>query len=394
MNKKTVRDVDVAGKTALARVDFNVPLDKQGHVTDTTRIEAALPTIRYLLDQGAKVILMSHLGRPDGKVVESMRMAPVAAELQRLLGKPVKTAPDSVGPDVERLARDLRPGEVLLLENLRFHPEEEANDPQFAKQLASLGDIYVNDAFGTAHRAHASTEGVAHYLPAVAGFLMQKELDALGGILEEPQRPLAAIIGGAKVSTKIKVLQNLLDKVDVLLIGGGMANTFLKAKGYDVGKSLLEEDKVPVASDLMKQAQDKGVTLGLPIDVVAAAKFEPDSQTKVVDAGGVPEGWTIVDIGPKTVEEYRALLLPAKTIFWNGPMGVFEMPPFAKGTKAIAEILSKSEATTIVGGGDSVAAVEQMGYADRMSHISTGGGASLELIEGRTLPGVAALQDK
>jgi phosphoglycerate kinase len=393
MNKKTVRDVDVAGKTALVRVDFNVPLDKRGHVTDATRIEAALPTIRYLQEQGAKVVLMSHLGRPDGKVVESMRMAPAAAELQRLLGQPVKTAPDCVGPEVEKLVKGLKPGEVLLLENLRFHPEEEANDPQFAKQLASLGDIYVNDAFGTAHRAHASTEGVAHYLTAVAGFLMQKELDALGGIIENPQRPLAAIIGGAKVSSKIKVLQNLLDKVDVLLIGGGMANTFLKAKGYNVGKSLLEEDKVQVASDLMKQAQDKGVELGLPIDVVAAAKFEPDSETKIVDADSVPEDWTIVDIGPKTVEEFRALLLPAKTVFWNGPMGVFEMPSFASGTKAIAEILSKLEATTIVGGGDSVAAVEQMGYADRMSHISTGGGASLELIEGRTLPGVTALQD-
>ena len=394
MNKKSVRDVDVVGKTVLVRVDFNVPLDKRGHVTDATRIESALPTIRYLLDQKAKVVLMSHLGRPDGKVVESMRMAPVAAELERLLGQPLRTAPDCVGPEVEKLVLELKPGEVLLLENLRFHPEEEANDPQFAKQLASLGDIYVNDAFGTAHRAHASTEGVAHYLPAVAGFLMQKELDALGGILENPQRPLAAIIGGAKVSSKIKVLQSLLSKVDVLLIGGGMANTFLKAKGYNVGKSLLEEDKVGVAADLVKQAEEKGVTLGLPIDVVVAQKFEADSLEKTVDADSVPEDWTIVDIGPKTVEEFRALLLPARTIFWNGPMGVFEMPPFAKGTKAIAEIMSKSEATTVVGGGDSVAAVEQMGYADKFSHISTGGGASLELIEGRTLPGVAALQDK
>ncbi len=394
MDKRTVSDVDVAGKTAIVRVDFNVPLDKQGHVTDATRIEAALPTIHYLLEHNARVVLMSHLGRPDGKVVESMRMAPVARELERLLGQPVKMAPDSVGPEVERLVRDLQPGEVLMLENLRFHPEEEANDPGFAKQLAALGDIYVNDAFGTAHRAHASTEGIAHYLPAVAGFLMQKELDALGGIVENPEHPFAAIIGGAKVSSKIKVLQNLLTKVDILIIGGGMANTFLKAKGYEVGSSLLEPDKVDVAWDLMRQAQDKGVQLGLPIDVVVAQRFEADAPTRVVEVDQVPEGWTIVDIGPRTVEEFRAVLLPARTIFWNGPMGVFEMPRFAAGTKAIAEILSKSDAVTVVGGGDSVAAVEQMGYADRMSHISTGGGASLELIEGRTLPGVAALQDK
>lgn len=394
MDKRTVSDVEVAGKTAVVRVDFNVPLDKQGHVTDATRIEAALPTIRYLLEHNARVVLMSHLGRPDGKVVESMRMAPVARELERLLGQPVKMAPDSVGPEVERLVRDLQPGEVLMLENLRFHPEEEANDPRFAKQLAALGDIYVNDAFGTAHRAHASTEGIAHYLPAVAGFLMQKELDALGGIVENPEHPFAAIIGGAKVSSKIKVLQKLLTKVDILIIGGGMANTFLKAKGYEVGSSLLEPDKVDVAWDLMRQAQDKGVQLGLPIDVVVAQRFEADAPTRVVEVDQVPEGWTIVDIGPRTVEEFRAVLLPARTIFWNGPMGVFEMPRFAAGTKAIAEILSKSDAVTVVGGGDSVAAVEQMGYADRMSHISTGGGASLELIEGRTLPGVAALQDK
>ncbi len=394
MDKKTVRDVDVAGKTAVVRVDFNVPLDKQGHVTDATRIEAALPTIRYLLEHNAKVVLMSHLGRPDGKVVESMRLAPVARELERLLGQPVKTAPDSVGPEVERMVRDLQPGELLLLENLRFHPEEEANDPGFAKQLAALGDVYVNDAFGTAHRAHASTEGIAHYLPAVAGFLMQKELDALAGIVENPLHPFAAIIGGAKVSTKIKVLQNLLGKVDTLIIGGGMANTFLKAKGYDVGSSLLEPDKVDTAWDLMRQAQDRGVELGLPIDVVAAQRFDADAPTRVVEVDKVPEGWTIMDIGPRTVEEFRALLLPAKTIFWNGPMGVFEMPRFAAGTKAMADILAKSEAVTVVGGGDSVAAVEQMGYADRMTHISTGGGASLELIEGKTLPGVAALLDK
>ncbi len=395
MNKKTVRDLEVAGKTVLVRVDFNVPQDKKtGQITDNTRIAAALPTIRYLLEHNAKVVLMSHLGRPDGKVVESMRLAPVARELERLLGQQIKVAPDSVGPDVESLIKDMNPGEVMLLENVRFHPEEESNDPGFAKRLAALGDLYVNDAFGTAHRAHASTEGVAHYLPAVAGFLMQKELEALGGILENPRRPLAAIIGGAKVSSKIKVLQNLLTKVDTLIIGGGMANTFLKAQGHEVGKSLLEEDKVGVASDLMKQAQERGVQLGLPMDVVVAERFEAEAPSKIVPMDQVPQGWTIVDIGPRTIEEFRKLLQPARTIFWNGPMGVFEMPRFAEGTKAIAEILAKSGAVTIVGGGDSVAAVEQMGYADKMTHISTGGGASLELIEGRTLPGVAALQDK
>jgi len=394
MEKKTIRDVDVAGKTVLVRVDFNVPQDKEGNVTDTTRIEAALPTIRFLLERNARVILMSHLGRPDGMVVGKLRMAPVALELGRLLGQPIKVAPDSVGPEVERMVRDLKPGEVLLLENLRFHPEEEANDANFARQLASLADLYVNDAFGTAHRAHASTAGVAAYLPAVSGFLMEKELRALSGIVERPERPLAAIIGGAKVSTKIKVLQNLLTKVDVLIIGGGMANTFLKAKGYDVGKSLLEEDKVDVARDLVNQAQQKGIKFGLPVDVVVAETFDANAQSKVVDVSDVPEGWVIMDIGPRTVAEFKALLKPARTIFWNGPMGVFEMPRFAGGTKAIADILAGSGAITVVGGGDSVAAVEQMGYAGRMTHISTGGGASLELIEGRALPGVAALQDK
>lgn len=394
MDKQTVRDVDVAGKTVIVRVDFNVPQDKEGNVTDTTRIEAALPTIRYLLERNAKVVLMSHLGRPDGKVVEKLRMAPVARELGRILGQEIKVAPDSVGPEVERMVRDLKPGEVLLLENLRFHPEEEGNDKQFAKQLASLADVYVNDAFGTAHRAHASTAGIAEYLPAVSGFLMEKELAALGGILENPQRPLAAIIGGAKVSTKIKVLQNLLSKVNVLIIGGGMANTFLKAKGVDVGKSLLEEGMLDIARDLVKQAGERGVTIGLPVDVVVADKFEADATSKTVDVNQVPEGWMIMDIGPKTIEEFSNLLKTARTVFWNGPMGVFEMPKFAEGTKAIADILAKSDAISVVGGGDSVAAVEQMGYADRMTHISTGGGASLELIEGRTLPGVAALKDK
>ncbi|HEX9015322.1 MAG TPA: phosphoglycerate kinase [Chloroflexota bacterium] len=394
MDKQTIRDVDVAGKTVIVRVDFNVPQDKEGNVTDTTRIQAALPTIRYLLDRNAAVILMSHLGRPDGKVVEKLKMAPVARELERLVGRPVKVAPDCVGPEVERMARDLKPGEILMLENLRFHPEEEANDAGFAKQLASLADLYVNDAFGTAHRAHASTAGIAAYLPAVAGFLMEKELSALGGILENPKRPLAAVIGGAKVSTKIKVLDSLLAKSDTLIIGGGMANTFLKAKGIDVGKSLLEEDKLEVARDLMKKAEQRGVTLGLPVDAVVAERFDADEPSKVVDVESVPPGWVIMDIGPRTIAAFGEMLRPARTIFWNGPMGVFERPKFAEGTRAIAEILANSGAVTVVGGGESVAAVEQMGYADRMTHVSTGGGASLELIEGRTLPGVAALKDK
>jgi phosphoglycerate kinase len=398
MNIKSIRDVDVSGKRVLVRVDFNVPLDKDGNVSDNTRIRESLPTIRYLLKRDAKVILMSHLGRPKGKVVGDLRMTPVARELGKLLERDVKVAPDSVGPEVESMVESMRPGQVAMLENLRFHPEEEENDPEFARKLASLADIYVNDAFGTAHRSHASTTGVAEHRPAAAGFLMEKELEALGGILGEPKRPFAAIIGGAKISTKIQVLENLLDKVDILLIGGGMANTFLKARGVEIGRSLVEDDLVDSARDLIDRAQEKGVTLGLPTDVVITEQLDNEHDfgipTKAVELDQVPPDWYIVDIGPRTVQDFRSLLAPARTVFWNGPMGIFEMPRFAAGTKQIAEMLADSGATTVVGGGDSVAAVEQMGYADRMSHISTGGGASLEMIEGKTLPGVAVLQQK
>lgn len=398
MDIKTVRDVDVSGKRVLVRVDFNVPLDKDGNVTDNTRIKESLPTIRYLLKRDARVVLMSHLGRPKGKVVQDLRMAPVGRDLGKLLEKEVKLAPDSVGPEVESLVQSMKPGQILLLENLRFHPEEEENDPGFARQLASLGEIYVNDAFGTAHRAHASTAGVADNLPAVAGFLMEKELQALGGIMEDPKRPFAAIIGGAKISSKIQVLESLLDRVDILLIGGGMANTFLKANDVEIGRSLVELDLVDTARDLMVRAQQKGVKLGLPTDVVVTEQLDNEHDfgipTRAVELDQVPPDWYIVDIGPRTIQEFKALLAPARTVFWNGPMGVFEISRFAEGTKQIAELLADSGATTIVGGGDSVAAVEQMGYADRMTHISTGGGASLEMIEGRTLPGVAVLQKK
>jgi phosphoglycerate kinase len=398
MNIKTIRDIDVSGKRVLVRVDFNVPLDKDGYVGDNTRIKESLPSIRYLLKRDARVILMSHLGRPKGKVVGDLRMAPVARELGKLLEKDVKVAPDSVGPEVESMVQAMKPGQVLMLENLRFHPEEEENDPDFARKLASLADIYVNDAFGTAHRAHASTTGVADHTPAVAGFLMEKELEALGNILGQPKRPFAAIIGGAKISSKIDVLKTLLDRVDILLIGGGMANTFLKANGLEIGKSLVEEDLVDTARDLMNRSQEKGVTLGLPTDVVITEQLDNEHDfgipTKAVELDQVPSDWYIVDIGPRTVQEFKSLLAPARTIFWNGPMGIFEISRFAEGTKQIAEMLADSGATTVVGGGDSVAAIEQIGYADRMTHISTGGGASLEMIEGKTLPGVAVLQQK
>ena len=397
MDKKTIRDIDLAGKRVLMRVDFNVPLDAEQHITDDTRIRAALPTIRYLLDHGAPVILMSHLGRPDGKVVEKLSLAPVGRHLSELLGRPVEMATDCVGPAVEAQAKALRPGQVLLLENLRFHKEEEKNDPDFARQLAALGEVYVNDAFGTAHRAHASTEGVTHYLPGVAGFLMEKEINFLGSALENPRRPFVAIIGGAKVSDKIAVLERLIGMVDALLIGGGMANTFLKAEGYEIGDSLFEEGKLDVARDLVAKARKRGLKFLLPTDVVVADRFAADATYKVVSRDDVPKGWRILDIGPKTIEAFHDALAGAQTIVFNGTLGVAEMPAFAKGTNAIIEILAertRTGATTIIGGGDSAAAVDEAGAAEKMTHVSTGGGASLEFLEGRVLPGVAALQDK
>jgi len=393
MNKKTVKDIDVAGKRVLVRVDFNVPQNDSGNITDDTRIRAALPTIQYLIDHNAKVILVSHLGRPKG-VTDKLRMDPVAKRLSALLGKPVKKADDVIGPDIEAAVNALSPGEVILLENVRFYAEEEANDPGFAKKLASLADIYVNDAFGTAHRAHASTEGVAHYLPAVSGFLMQKEIDYLSKAITNPDRPYVAILGGAKVADKIPVIENLIDKVDVLLIGGGMAYTFLKAKGYEVGKSLLDESSLGLVKEQMDKAAAKGVRFELPDDVLAADRLAPDADTRVVSISGIPADWLGLDIGPRTSEKFRKYILEAGTVVWNGPMGVFEMEPFAGGTRAVAQAMADSKAVTIVGGGDSAAAVEQMSFADKMSHVSTGGGASLEFLEGKQLPGVVALNDK
>ncbi len=391
MNKKTVTDLNVKNKKVLVRVDFNVPLDAARRITDDRRIVAALPTIRYLLDQGAAVILMSHLGRPKGAPDPEFSLKPVAAHLSDLLGQPVTMAEDCVGPDVQKAAAALKPGAVLLLENLRFHNEETKNDPEFAKQLASLADVYVNDAFGAAHRAHASTEGINHYLPSAAGFLMQKELDFLGKALEAPEHPFVAILGGAKISDKIGVIDNLLSKVDQLLIGGGMANTFLKAQGYDVAESLVENDSLDNARSLLEQGKDK---LVLPVDVVVADRFDNDAKKQVVKVDAVPSGWRILDIGPETVKMFNQVLAQAKTVVWNGPMGVFEFPEFAKGTFAVAKALADIKATTIIGGGDSAAAVEQSGLAEKMTHISTGGGASLEFLEGQVLPGVAALNDR
>ena len=389
--KKTVRDVDVQGQRVLVRVDFNVPLSEDGQVTDDTRIRAALPTIEYLRRNGARGVLMSHLGRPKGKVVESLRLDPVADRLAELLGHPVHKLNEVIGPVVRGAITAMRPGDVVLLENLRFHPEEEANDPIFARQLGSLADLYVDDAFGTAHRAHASTEGVAHYLPAVAGLLMARELEVLGKALTSPDRPFAAILGGAKVSDKIDVIESLLPRVDRLLIGGGMANTFLLALGYDVGESLVEPDKVDVARDLLGRGTSK---LVLPVDVVVADAFSADANRQIVTPDKVPAGWRIMDIGPATAKRFSQALQGARTVFWNGPMGVFELEPFASGTIVIAHAVADLPgAMTIVGGGDSVAAVEAAGVAGRISHISTGGGASLEFLEGKELPGVAVLED-
>ena len=392
MRKKTVRDIDVAGKRVLVRVDYNVPLDG-GRILDDSRIRATLPTIRYLQEQRAKIILMSHLGRPKGPD-EALSLRPVAERLAALLAEPVLSTGCCVGPDVQRAAYSLDPGDILLLENLRFHPEEEANDPEYAKALASLGEVYVNDAFGTAHRAHASTEGVARLLPAVAGFLMEKEIEFLGRAVENPERPYAAIIGGAKISTKMAVLESLLSKVDKLLIGGGMANTFFKAEGFNVGESLVEDDFLDHARNVMRQAEEKGVKLLLPADVIVAERFAADSPAKRVSVKDVPEGWRIMDVGETTIDVFARALQDCRTVVWNGPMGVIEMAPFAHGSHRLAGVIANlPEATTIIGGGETAAVVEQVGLAGRFSHVSTGGGASLEFLEGKELPGVAALMD-
>ena len=390
----TLKDLGVASKRVLMRVDFNVPL-KDGKVESDKRIVAAIDSIRYVIERGGKLILMSHLGRPKGKVVEEMRMAPVAGRLSELLGRPVKVLLDCVGPEAMAAVNGMADGDVILLENLRFHPEEEKNDPGFARQLAVLGDLYVNDAFGTAHRAHASTEGVARLMPvAAAGFLMEKELDYLGRAMSSPEKPFVAVLGGAKVSDKIMVIESLLDKVDALLIGGAMAYTFLSAKGVAVGASRVEEDKLDIARELIKKADEKSVRIGLPVDHIVADRFDESAEPKATDSVEIPEGLMGLDIGPRTIKDFGAELRQAKTVVWNGPMGVFEWPAFAEGTRAVGQAMADSGGTTIVGGGDSASAVKKFGLSGKMSHVSTGGGASLEFLEGKELPGVAALTDK
>lgn len=394
MNKKTVKDIDVKGKKVLVRCDFNVPQKEDGTITDNRRIVSALDTIKYLLDNGAKVILCSHLGRPKGEFKKEFSLEPIAQELSKLLGKEVKLAKDVIGESAEELTSNIKEGEVVLLENVRFHREETDNDPEFAKKLASFADIYVNDAFGTAHRAHASTAGVASYLPAVSGFLIEKEINFMGDALENPKRPFMAILGGKKVSDKIGVIEALLEKVDTLLIGGAMAYTFFKSMGYEVGNSICELDKLDLAGEIMKKAEEKGVKLMLPVDTKVGKEFDPNTESKVVKYTQIPENWEGFDIGPETIKMYVEELKKAKTVVWNGPLGLSEFKQFAAGTDTIAEALAESEAITIIGGGDSAAAIERMGLADKFSHISTGGGASLEFLEGKKLPGIECLLNK
>ena len=394
MNKKTVRDIDLKGKKVFVRCDFNVPMDENKNITDNTRIVAALPTIKYLLEQNCKIILASHLGRPKGEFKPEFSLQPVAKELSKQLGQEVIMAKDVIGEDAMKKASELKEGEVMLLENVRFHKEETDNDPEFAKKLASMAEVFVNDAFGTAHRAHASTTGIADYLPAVSGFLIEKELKYLGNALENPERPFMAILGGAKVSDKIGVIDSLLEKVDTLMIGGGMAYTFFKAQGYEVGNSICEMDKLDLAKELMQKAKDKGVKLMLPVDTKVGKEFKEDTESKTVKWTEIPADWEGFDIGEETIKLYSEELQKAKTVVWNGPVGLFEFPQFAIGTNTIAKVLSELDATTIIGGGDSAAAVKKAGLEDKMTHISTGGGASLEFLEGKKLPGIECLMDK
>ena len=394
MSKKTIRDIDLKGKRVFVRCDFNVPMDENKNITDNRRIVSAIPTIKYLIDQGCKIVLSSHLGRPKGEFKKEFSLAPVAVELSKQLGQEVLMAKDVIGEDAKRLSENLQPGQVMLLENVRFYKEETDNDPEFAKKLASYGEIFVNDAFGTAHRAHASTEGVAHYIPAVSGFLIEKELKFLGEALENPERPFVSILGGSKVSDKIAVIDSLLEKVNVLLIGGGMAYTFFKALGYSVGNSICEDDKIDLAKELMEKAKAKNVKMLLPVDNKLGKEFSANTETMIVDRDSIPDGWEGLDIGPKTIELYSEELRKAKTIIWNGTVGVAEFDLFATGTNELAKVLAESDATTIIGGGDTAAAVQKAGLADKMTHVSTGGGASLEFLEGKKLPGIECLMDK